>query len=814
MVESFVNAYWSGHSVVLLRRDEEKRLVERKIPAEYSFFVRLADFAKIEKECRLQLGKGRLKKVTKEGEFVRIVCKEPEFRYALTHAKDGRAAWLDQEHLQIPSFEADLHPVKRFLIDSECQIQKPIKAYFDLETDDRFGFNDLGKGRILCWSIVHDDGTKVQGVLEEDTDRSESELLKDFFFELADTDCLLAWNGDRFDFPFLKKRITHLKLNIELRRWLQMDHMQGFKKYNMHSAESGDEKDSVALERVAASLGLDVSDKTRSLNEVGKLKTWDLWASGGEKREILARRNMFDSQAMYEIEKRTKYIELHYAVCATSGVFPDTRALSAKNTVEGFVMRLASQRKLRFPSMWENREKEAKFEKFRGAYVMEVEPGIKRNVHVCDFSGMYPANIQSWNMSPETYRPELSGRPGEKLQDVIARLPPGHCVAPHTLAVFVNEPEGILPLTVRELKATRKVYNRMRDEAEPGSPEWDAADRLSQGCKITVNSAFGVASSPFSRLFVREVGESITLAGQWLIRETMKLGEERGIKPIAGDTDSTFAIGVGAEAFKEFVQVCNKELYPRILKEVGCVRNEVVLDYEKELDLMVSVAKKRYAGRYRTYKGKPAKFDMKPVIKGFEYKRGDSLRITRHFQEEVIRRLLLIGQPLPEEYPVKPEDFHDLIEGYRKLVLEGELSLRDVTVSKSLSKETDEYEIKKKKDGTDAAQPIHIQIAKLLEDRGENITEGTRIEYVITNGSPLQAVPLSDYTPGCEDREHYWLKLIWPPVERVLEACWPRYIWSRYRETPNKGGGKGKSKYGSGQTHMSFFWEAPTKGPK
>ncbi len=812
-MEEFVNAYWSGHNVVLLRRDEQRQLVERRIPAEYSFFVRLADFPKIEAECRIQIGRRRIRRVSKEGEFVRIVCDSPEFRYLLCHGRDGNPAYLDQEGLEIQSYEADLHPVRRFLIDSHCKIQKPVKAWLDIETDDRVPFSRAGEGRILVWSVTHETGERVVGVLEEDSDQAEEEFLKDLFHELQSVDCILAWNGDRFDFPVIKKRLSEKFLNvpINLKRWLLLDAMECFRKYNMHSAESGDEKDSVALERVAASLGIDVTDKLRSLNETGKLKSWELWVAGGYKRELLVNRCIFDAWSMWQIEQKTRYVDLHYAVCATSGCFPDSRGLSALVHVESFLMRLADKKQLRFKSMWgqsKEEERDKKTKRFKGAFVLPVTPGISRNVHVCDFSGMYPSIIQSWNMSPETWRPEHSGRDDETLEDVIRRLPEGHSVCPNTLQVFVNEPQGILSTAVDELKTMRKKYNKIRENSVPQSPEWLDAERLSQGAKIGVNSCFGVVASSYSRVFVKEVGESITLGGQYLIKETIKLGEERGIRPIAGDTDSVFAIGVGEQAFREFVGVCNKVLYPTILKSLGCVRNEIELDYEKEFDLLIfGDAKKRYAGRFRHYKGKHLKSDSMPVIKGFEYRRGDSLRLTRHFQKLVIERLLLLGEDIPAVYPLKPEDFHETIEEWKLRVTTGELEKRDLVISKSLSKDVDDYEVKKSTTGKDVTQPIHIQIAKILEQRGENVTEGTRIEYVVVGEDPLRAVPVSDFEIGQEDRSYYWLKCVWPPVERILKACWPEYRWDRYRELDDRGGGKGRSAYRPGQKHFDFFWK-------
>lgn len=785
-MEPIVNAVWQGRDLSLLRRKGGK-LVEERHPAELSFFVRAADWSKIERDVR---SSRRVVSHKREGEFVRIVCRDRDFRWDIA----GPRGFLEQRGVE--AFEADLHPVSRFLIDSHVEIARPLHANLDLETDPRPSFGRKEEMRILCWALDRWDGDQVLGVLEEDSDEAERELLLDLLYELEDVDQIRAWNGDRFDFPVLQARLERCRIKVDLRRWLLLDAMLAFEKYNTAS-ESGDEKESMALERVAESLKIDVDAKT----SVDASKSWELWSGGGEGRRKLAARCSFDASVMGEIERRTGFCELHYAVCQISGCLPDTRGLNAKTHVEALLLRVCAKRGIRAPSNWSDDRRFGK--KIEGAYVHPATPGLHRNVHVCDFSGMYPAIIQSWNIGLESHRPELSGRPGEKLDDVVARLPPGHCVAPLSLQVFDTREESVLAFAVGELKRMRMRHkNRASELKKQGlakTPEWVEADRLSQGAKVAVNSCFGIASSPHSRFFKRECGESITTTGKHLILATIERGETRWqVRTVLSDTDSLGGTDTSAATYGRFVRECNAELYPPLLKRLGCVRNEMVLDFDESggdtYGLIVITAKKRYAARALN-----TAVDADPIVKGLEFKRGDQSRPARRLQIEAVRLLMLAGKSLPEgSYPITPEDLYALIEQTRELVTKGELPRRDVVINKSLGKAIDAYQ---------EPLPEHVRVAKVLLERGRDMSEGARVEYVVTDGdaTPQGVEPAEDWSPGKEDRAYLWEKRVWPPTRRLLEAAFPDHRWARFDDGKPRAGGKGRSRYTATQEHFSFF---------
>lgn len=783
------NAVWNGNRVALLTREDDGRVTKRDVPAEYSCFIPAVQFLPVESKLR---GSPRVRGYRQEGDWFRVrFASWQDRKDCCAPARGG--AQSPFKLLGLDCYEADLNPVKRWLADNDVDIQRPRRAYLDIETDSRVPFSEKSRMRILCWSIVNEAGEKTLGMLEHDTDEAERALLEDLWFELQDYEQVAAWyggdfkeDGYGFDFPLICSRTNRYHLAVDPRRWLWVDQLEAFKKFNSSSGDSGDEKQSFALDNVAKEV---LKTEHGKLDGVDGSMAWQLWSAGGESRRLLGRYCVQDTDLLRRIEEKTQFLSLLDAISQSCGTFPDNYGMKGVNFVESYLLRLGRQRGYHFPSNWRDKGSEP----FAGAYVMEpTETGILRNVHVCDFAGLYPSVIQTFNMSLETHRPELKrGRvsttgpsylPAAAQKD--APLPDGVCVVPLTGEVFAVEPSGILPDALTSVRERRKYFDKLKASFAPGTTEFTNAERGAQGCKIYVNTFYGVAGSPFSRIFSRAVGESTTQASVWLIKNVIRVVSERAMRGVYGDTDSVFVTGTTEQAFRALVAELNDVIFPALLREQGCVRNEIRLEYEKEFAVLILVGKKRYAGRYRQYKGKPALPGAKPEIKGLEYRRGDTAKICRDFQKRVIDTLLGGDERL--------ETYVALVAAERERVLKGNLDRAEFVMSKRLSGSTDSYRTKKKKDGEDTSKPIHVQVAEHMKASGQDVSEGTRISYVVTDASDkLVAVPLGEYVEGSEDRFYLWENLVYPATQRVLEVCFKTHDWRQYEKArppkPRKG---------------------------
>ena len=773
-MHQYTNAYWQGNTLYAVRRDDAGNVVIDQFPAQHAFFLRkqdaTPDVLRALRDSRACTGHGE------EGDWVRTKWRydRPDYSKPAKHVQV--AQWFEEVH-KIKTFEADVSPVRRWVVENDIEIAKPRRCYLDIETDSRVPFSKKSEARILAWVVVGEgDGSVVDaGLLTEEDDDSEKTCLKALWTCLTKYDQVLSWNGDRFDFPMILERSKRVGLMVDDRRWLWLDHLVLFRRMNMSASESGDEKQSMSLE----SVGRAVCGEGK-LAGISGAQSWELWAAGPESRGKLLDYCAQDADLMRKIEAKTGYVQLLQTLAESVRVFPDTYGINPSGQVESFLMMLAKKRHLRFPSHFHTDGGD----RFAGAYVMDpTSDGVARDVHVADFARLYPSIIMSWNMSVETIRPDVrltesaEGRPLYLAHLPLKRfpIPEGTCAAALTDVVFDNEPTGILSEAVSEMIRLRSYWNKKKASLPPGTEEWKDADRRSSAYKIAANSFYGVIGMPHSRFYVRSLAESVSQCGVWLIQKTIEAAKARGYDVIYGDTDSLFVTGTSKEEFDEFVKWTNTDLYPELMKSRGCTRNFTELAYEKAFERIVFVSAKRYVGRYSHYKGTAANKDSKPEIKGLEYKRGDVSKLTRAFQAEVMT-LLMAGDDVPG-----PDVFEPIVEKWKTRILEGELDKSDIVISKRLAKPLNEYVRRTKKDGDYAAEPSHIAVARLLKAKGQDVGEGTKIGYVVVDGSasPLGVVPVDDWT-GEFDRFYLWESLVYPPTQRLLAAAFPGHDWSRW----------------------------------
>jgi len=834
-VPELVSGWNDDRSVYLVFRDGE-RVTYRQLPAKWSAWMRglSADDKRVlqrdTKVVALRDEPGGYTRVDFKGRWERrqVIDHVGEhirgLRLVNALSGDGR--------LDAAILEGDVNPLRRFLSDNPAvQIGTPRTVYVDIETDSRKPFVEVlaGKARVLCWAaaVLEADGTRRlvgSDVLEHDSDAAERVLLGHLFDLLCSYDCVLSWNGDAFDFEVLWERQKKMRVRLSNgrppaeHRWCFLDHMEVFKKYNQ-AHESGEERSSFALDAIAQHV---VGEGKKDFDP---RRTWEAWEAGGDRRAELLSYCEQDTLLMPAIEAKTGFVALHLAVCQVTRCFPDSWSLRASAQGDGFLLALGAARGFRFPTRrFDDAEEE---DPFKGAYVMEPKKlGVIEGVHVCDFAALYPSIMRSWNMSPDTLL-----QPHE-VEGCAAK-----CKLPHTNTWFRTDRRGIFPEALDLLVAERAKYTKRADDAEPGSPEWDRFKRLSSAYKIVANSFYGIVGSNFTRYFNRDVAEGVTQAGAWLIKRVVAEATLAGCDPFYGDTDSVFATGEEA-VFAGVVERMNAS-WPTTLTELGCERSYVKLEFEKSYRRLVLISAKRYAARYLRYKGKPAPPEMKPEIKGLEYKRGDTMRLAREMQKEAIDLLLDVSRAVPE-----PSELRALVARWRARLLEGQLSIEDVMISQSvkkLSEYSERYTSQKcsnrvgkkscgyeftskavrrpeklrrrrdeeeqeaeRDDGVErcpkcgaarklAKLPAHVRVAKILEARGEEVVEGTRIEYLVVgrpegdDESGMNAVPAHD--PGMFekiDRDYYWMQRVLPPTARLLDVIFPGYTWEETKATRNR----------------------------
>lgn len=650
---------------------------------------------------------------------------------------------------EIDVLEADVDPAQRFLIEHpSAQFAEDISLlYFDLETESVADWERPWESRILSFSWVSSRGRRGYVRLEAETDDAERKLLR-AFAALADRhDILLAWNGDRFDFKVVAGRCVRLDVPFDPDLYHWIDHLRLFRRYFTRSQDGG-VKQSFSLDAIAETfLGeerkVPVEGLARAKGyEKGDMFRW-LWANAPD---LLRVYNEQDSNLMELLEKKTGFVALHLGLCRLCRVLPGRSSLYATSLVDGRMLQQGWAAGYHFPTRF--RSTDDGYHRARGAFVPEAVTGVHESVAVLDYARMYPSIILSFNMSLDTIASD-----GEL---TVPETTPKGALTGRTVARFRASPEGHLPAALRGIIGERKRYARMKDEATVQSPEWHDADRLSTACKVLANTFYGVVLSPFSRFHRHEIGESVTSFGRYLLATTIKTAESRGHKLVFGDTDSVAFTATDDEAEAVALEM-NERTIPELLKRHGARPGEVRLEYEKRFEIVLVTASKRYAGRFAKYGGKPVAPGGQMDVRGLEIVRSDVCRAARALQRAVVEQILdrADGRKIWEALCELREDF-----------VAGKTPIAELILQKAVTKRLEDY----------ATKPIQVRVAERMVERGLEVGEGTKIQFLMVRGGRPIVPDELDQSPGL-DLVAYWNKYVYPATKRAAEAAFPDLAW-------------------------------------
>ena len=486
--------------LVLLFRNEAGVLMKKTARAEHVAFFKSADITPhVQSSWDID---PRILAAVVQGDWIRVSFKPGYWDRDRPNKWTGKLGmWVAyreevckewERKFKLLSYEGDVTPLRRYISDHGLEIARPRRCYLDLETDSRASFPMVkgGKSRILCWAIVAEDGQKFSGLLNHDDTLDEIRILTELWNVLERFDQVVAWNGDGFDFPVLKARTKELQIPVkDVRRWTYLDQMLCFKRNNIMSSSSGDEKQSFRLEAIAQAL------LGEGKHDVDGSKTWEYWIAGGTERTKLLEYNIQDTDLLRRVEEKTGYLELHQTLCEVTRVFPDTKSLKPTQQVDGYMLRLGVEESYHFSTKWFGDDKEVS--QFAGAFVMDpVCDGIEHGVFVADFASLYPSIMITWNLSPDT-RLTILEEGGIRDEH--------ECFSPSNRLLTDNTHEGILCKALVSLMGLRAKWKKIKAGCHPGTPEAKDAERRTNAYKTAANSFYGVMGTPYSRYYDRDI---------------------------------------------------------------------------------------------------------------------------------------------------------------------------------------------------------------------------------------------------------------------------------------------------------------------
>jgi len=424
---------------------------------------------------------------------------------------------------------------------------------FDIEVDDRRGFPEDGEEPIVCltshdsycdeyvaWLYTAPEGIEGPDDLEdyepigESVDvevrnfGSEAAMLDAFvaYIEDTDPDVLTGWNFADFDAPYLLDRIEMLaeeaddaeEYDLDIDRLSRVDEVwrsdwQGpdvkgrvvFDLLYAYKRTQFTELDSYRLDAVGETeLGI---GKERYPGDIG-----DLWEQDPER---LAEYNLRDVELCVEIDRKQEVIPFWEEVASFVGCKLED-ATTPGDAVDLYILHKVHG-EFALPS-----KGTVESEEYAGGAVFDPITGIKENVTVLDLASLYPMCMVTINASPET-KVDPDTYEGETY-----RAPNG--------THFRQEPDGIIREMVDELLEEREQKKSLRNDHDPGAPEYEQYDRQQAAVKVIMNSLYGVLGWDRFRLYDKEMGAAVTATGRRVIEFTEEVSNELDYQVAYGDS--------------------------------------------------------------------------------------------------------------------------------------------------------------------------------------------------------------------------------------------------------------------------------------
>ena len=371
-----------------------------------------------------------------------------------------------------------------------------------------------------------------------------------------------------------------------------------------------------------------------------------------------------------------------------------------------------------------DKEEEPVEDSYEGAIVLDPVPGFysESPIGVCDFASLYPSTIISENISHDSLvwvkdfdlegnlvcvsfgsvADEANAPEGTRWTDIEfdikrpdpndKRKQPEKIRVGTRLCRYAQKPDGskhTLPDIVAKLLKARKDK---RKEAEKEEDIFRKAllDAEQLAYKLTANSLYGQLGSATFKIRLQHLAASVTAYGRKQILFA-KAAIERFYGPeakdprcsarvIYGDTDSLFVdFGVkNPETGLPFLGTEAVEATMHITEEAGKFVSSALkpphdFEYDKVFDQFIIFSKKRYVGN----KYEESATDFKQTSMGIVLKRRDNAPILKTIYGGAIQILL------NERNVDKAVDF---VKNKTMEMIQGKMSLSQLTITKSLSK--------------------------------------------------------------------------------------------------------------------------------
>lgn len=573
-------------------------------------------------------------------------------------------------------------------------------------------------------------------------------------------DIITGYFSDVFDWPYLQARARkhNVTLNLGLdNSTVRITGKTGFRegeaeisgilhldilKFIKNIFGKNLKTDSYSLDSVAGEL-LGHGKHVVNLDELSS--SWD---NNPDKLLPFCEYNLHDARLthklcsllLHDITELTKVI----------GVPPfDVIRMRFSRLVENYILRRAVEYNVLAPNKPGDLETEQRMEEsIQGAFVYEPNPGLYKDVVVFDFRSLYPTIITAHNLGPEALRCFCCA---------------GKALVPGKEEYwFCTREKKFIPLVLEQLIALRIEAKKKAKQAKSEDADKKVLESRANALKLLANSFYGYLGFFGARWYCLECAAATTAYARNYIQMTMKQAQENGFSVVYADTDSCFLLldGKKMDDALRFMDNVNKTLPGQMeLELVGYFPRGIFVGLKGS----EKGAKKRYAllSPDRTLK-----------ITGFESVRRNSSPLAREVQEKVLRFVLEDNVAAALDYTRKMV----------KDLQQARIPLVRLILKTQLTREISQY----------SSIAPHVMIAQKLQDRGEKVSPGRMIEFIIVKGTGLirDRARLPDEVKEGEYDPEYYIKHQLVPAVNSLFAVFGYKEDDIFKESSQSGLGK------------------------
>merc|ERR1719348_558300 len=383
---------------------------------------------------------------------------------------------------------------------------------------------------------------------------------------------------------------------------------------------------------------------------------------------------------------------------------------------------------------------------YAGGLVLDPKKGFyDKFILLLDFNSLYPSIIQEYNICFTT----VSRTKPSKNADGETELPE---LPDSSLGA------GVLPTQIKKLVDSRREVKKLLKADKLSAGEKASLNIRQLALKLTANSMYGCLGFSYSRFFAKPLAALVTCKGREILLQTRDLIQKMNLDVIYGDTDSVM-VNTNSNDYDEVFKLGRE-----VKQAVNKLYRLLELDIDGVYKYMLLLKKKKYAAM-TVEKDKDGVMRQTTELKGLDIVRRDWSQLAAEAGRSVINIIMT-----DKAEDARLSEIQNHLEDLKTSLLDGKVSLTELCITKSLTKDPADYPDKK-------SLP-HVQVAmRLNSSGGKKLRAGDTVQYVICDdGSGLAATQRAyhvDEVKSSEslkiDTQYYLAQQLHPVVSRLCD---------------------------------------------